>query len=110
MPQIKMLVANSIEGLSYDKVAVVFVPVERAPVEQSAGPGVPVAQSARAGSSPLLALAVGSAGAVFGVVACVLLGPRMRQFGKSSRKLSVLGRGSRLSADQAAGKMIADAS
>ncbi|WID99709.1 type III secretion inner membrane ring lipoprotein SctJ (plasmid) [Bosea vestrisii] len=29
MPQIKMLVANSIEGLSYDKVAVVFVPVER---------------------------------------------------------------------------------
>ncbi|MGQ4274899.1 type III secretion system inner membrane ring lipoprotein SctJ [Terrihabitans sp. B22-R8] len=30
LPQIKMLVANSIEGLSYDKVAVVFVPVDRA--------------------------------------------------------------------------------
>lgn len=29
LPQIKMLVANSIEGLSYDKVAVVFIPVQR---------------------------------------------------------------------------------
>nr|WP_279598970.1 type III secretion inner membrane ring lipoprotein SctJ [Methylobacterium sp. J-076] len=29
LPQIKMLVANSIEGLNYEKIAVVFVPVER---------------------------------------------------------------------------------
>lgn len=36
LPQIKMLVANSIEGLSYDKVAVVFVPVERRPAAASA--------------------------------------------------------------------------
>lgn len=28
-PQIKMLVANGIEGLTYDKVSVIFVPVER---------------------------------------------------------------------------------
>ncbi|WP_439396946.1 type III secretion system inner membrane ring lipoprotein SctJ [Bradyrhizobium sp. PMVTL-01] len=111
LPQIKMLVANSIEGLSYDKVAVVFVPVERAPIEQPAAPVVPTAQSARAGSAPLLALAVGGAGAVLGIVSCVLLGPRVRQFGQSSRKLSIFGRRSRVPADQAAGKkMIADAS
>lgn len=33
LPQIKMLVANSIEGLSYDKVSVVAVPVAAAPAE-----------------------------------------------------------------------------
>ncbi|TWB51281.1 nodulation protein NolT [Bradyrhizobium sacchari] len=110
LPQIKMLVANSIEGLSYDKVAVVFVPVERAPLEQSAAPVVPTTQSARAGSVPLLALAMGGAGAVFGIVACVFLGPRLRHFGQSPSKLSMFGRGSRVSAEQAADKkMIADA-
>ncbi|MBH5396488.1 type III secretion inner membrane ring lipoprotein SctJ [Bradyrhizobium sp. CNPSo 4010] len=110
LPQIKMLVANSIEGLSYDKVAVVFVPVERAPLEQSAAPPAAAAQSARAGSMPSLTLAVGGAGAVFGIVAYVLLGPRVRQFGQSSRKLSMFGRRSSVPAEQSAGKkMIADA-
>ncbi|WP_027571382.1 type III secretion system inner membrane ring lipoprotein SctJ [Bradyrhizobium sp. WSM1743] len=110
LPQIKMLVANSIEGLSYDKVAVVFVPVERAPLEQSAAPPAAAAQSARAGSMPLLALAVAGAGAVFGIVAYVVLGPRMRQFGQSSRKLSMFGRRSSVPAEQSAGKkMIVDA-
>ncbi|UQR67854.1 type III secretion inner membrane ring lipoprotein SctJ [Bradyrhizobium sp. C-145] len=110
LPQIKMLVANSIEGLSYDKVAVVFVPVERAPLEQSAAPAAATAQSARNGSTPLLALAVGGAGAVFGIVSYVLLGPRMRQFGQSSRKLSMFSISASVPAEQAAGKkMIADA-
>ncbi|RXH38020.1 nodulation protein NolT [Bradyrhizobium nanningense] len=110
LPQIKMLVANSIEGLSYDKVAVVFVPVERTPIEQSAASVVGTAQSARSGSAPLFALALGGVGAVFGIVCWVLLGPRLRQFGQSSRKLSILGIASRVSADQEAGKkMIGDA-
>ncbi|KYK44253.1 EscJ/YscJ/HrcJ family type III secretion inner membrane ring protein [Bradyrhizobium liaoningense] len=110
LPQIKMLVANSIEGLSYDKVAVVFVPVERAPLEQLAAPAAATTRSARAGSTPLLALAVGGAGAVFGIVSYLLLGPRMRKFGQSSRKLGMFGRRSSVPAEKAAGKkMIADA-
>ncbi|UFW92168.1 type III secretion inner membrane ring lipoprotein SctJ (plasmid) [Bradyrhizobium barranii] len=104
LPQIKMLVANSIEGLSYDKVAVVFVPVDRAPLDQSVAPAVATAHSARVGSTPLLALGVGGAGAAFGIVSYVLLGARMRQFGQSSRKLSVFGRRSSVPAGQAAGK------
>jgi type III secretion protein J len=36
LPHVKMLVANSIEGLSYEKVSVVLVPVERPSVEAAA--------------------------------------------------------------------------
>ncbi|MCC8939912.1 type III secretion inner membrane ring lipoprotein SctJ [Bradyrhizobium sp. Arg62] len=110
LPQIKMLVANSIEGLSYDKVAVVFVPVERAPLEQPAAPAAASAQSARSASTALLALGVGGAGAAFGIVSYVLLGARIRQFGQSSRKLTMFGRRSNVPAVQTAGeKMISDA-
>ena len=55
LPQIKMLVANSIEGLSYDKVSVVFIPVAA-----SAGPPPPPAEGAARG--PLAALAASGAG------------------------------------------------
>ncbi|WP_342724021.1 type III secretion inner membrane ring lipoprotein SctJ [Bradyrhizobium sp. B097] len=108
LPQIKMLVANSIEGLSYDKVAVVFVPVERAPLDQARTAGS--AQPAKSASTPLLALGVGGAGAAFGIVSYVLLGARIRQFGQSSRKLSMFGRRSNAPVVHAAGKkMISDA-
>ncbi|WP_439360240.1 type III secretion system inner membrane ring lipoprotein SctJ [Bradyrhizobium sp. DASA03007] len=110
LPQIKMLVANSIEGLSYDKVAVVFVPVERTPLEQSTAPAAAAAQTAKSGSVPLLALGVGGAGAAFGIVSYVLLGTRLRQSGQSSRKWAIFGTRSSAPAVQAAGKkMISDA-
>ncbi|WP_375779033.1 type III secretion system inner membrane ring lipoprotein SctJ [Bradyrhizobium sp. ma5] len=102
LPQIKMLVANSIEGLSYDKVAVVFVPVERAPLEQARAASS--AQPAKSASTPLFALEVGGAGVAFGIVSYVLVGARIRQFGQSLRKLAMFGGRSSAPAVHAAGK------
>ncbi|WP_342709724.1 type III secretion inner membrane ring lipoprotein SctJ [Bradyrhizobium sp. B124] len=108
LPQIKMLVANSIEGLSYDKVAVVFVSVEHAPLEQARAASL--AQPAKSASTPLFALGVGGAGVAFGIVSYVLLGARIRQFGQSSRKLTMFGGRSNAPAVHAAGKkLISDA-
>ncbi|CDX17010.1 EscJ/YscJ/HrcJ family type III secretion inner membrane ring protein [Mesorhizobium sp. LCM 4577] len=64
LPQIKMLVANSIQGLSYDKVEVVFVPAERPAVEQRPAS----TQAAKSIPVPLLAVIVGLAVAVFAVL------------------------------------------
>ncbi|KUM27581.1 nodulation protein NolT [Mesorhizobium loti] len=64
LPQIKMLVANSIQGLSYEKVEVVFVPAERPAVEQRPA----LAQAAKSIPVPLLAVIVGLAVAVFAVL------------------------------------------
>ncbi|WP_377827971.1 type III secretion system inner membrane ring lipoprotein SctJ [Bradyrhizobium lupini] len=91
LPQIKMLVANSIEGLSYDKVAVVFLPVEGAQHELSSASAAASAQPAKFMSRPLFAIGVGGAGAALGVLSYMLLSARMRQFGRSSRKLANLG-------------------
>ncbi|MET4117968.1 type III secretion protein J [Bradyrhizobium sp. JR1.5] len=91
LPQIKMLVANSIEGLSYDKVAVVFVPVERAQHEPSSASATASAQPAKFMSPSLFAIGVGGAGAALGVLSYMLLSTRMRQFGRSSRKVGNLG-------------------
>ncbi|MET4030993.1 MULTISPECIES: type III secretion system inner membrane ring lipoprotein SctJ [unclassified Bradyrhizobium] len=90
LPQIKMLVANSIEGLSYDKVAVVFVPVERAQHELSSASAAASAQPAKFMSPPLFAIGVGGAGAALGVLSYMLLSTRM-QFSRSSRKVGNLG-------------------
>ncbi|WP_082650140.1 type III secretion system inner membrane ring lipoprotein SctJ [Bradyrhizobium lablabi] len=90
LPQIKMLVANSIEGLSYDKVAVVFVPVERAPLELPARPAAS-AQSTKYISDPLLAAAIGGGGAAVGVLCYIFLGSLMRQGAQPSRARSRFG-------------------
>ncbi|XIA67443.1 type III secretion system inner membrane ring lipoprotein SctJ [Bradyrhizobium sp. TZ2] len=91
LPQIKMLVANSIEGLSYEKVAVVFVPVERAQHGLSSAPAAASAQPTKFMSTPLLAVGVGGAGAALGALSYMLLSSRVHQFGRSSRKAANLG-------------------
>ncbi|BCG82688.1 MULTISPECIES: type III secretion system inner membrane ring lipoprotein SctJ [unclassified Mesorhizobium] len=72
LPKIKMLVADSIEGLSYDKVEVVLVSVERSAPEQRSVPATVLAQASRPVPAPLLASLTGIAAAVF-AVACYLL-------------------------------------
>ncbi|WP_035686113.1 type III secretion system inner membrane ring lipoprotein SctJ [Bradyrhizobium sp. Cp5.3] len=104
LPQIKMLVANSIEGLSYDKVAVVFVPVERAQRELPSTPAAASIQPTKFISTPVVAVGVGGAGAAFGILSYVLLSTRARQLGQSWRKVANLGTATSMPADQAAGK------
>ncbi|MDF0522222.1 EscJ/YscJ/HrcJ family type III secretion inner membrane ring protein [Bradyrhizobium yuanmingense] len=106
LPQIKMLVANSIEGLSYDKVAVVFVPVERAQHEISSAPAVASIQPTKSMSSSLLAVVVGGAGAAFGILSYVLLSTRARQLGQFWRKGANIGKAAGMPAVQAAGKRL----
>lgn len=93
LPQIKMLVANSIEGLSYDKVAVVFVPVERsgAAAEPRPAPASNAVQAAAA-AIPTTWIAAGAglagAGAAFGVLGYALLSGRSRKQRAPSRELT----------------------
>ncbi|WP_092235853.1 type III secretion system inner membrane ring lipoprotein SctJ [Bradyrhizobium sp. Gha] len=91
LPQIKMLVANSIEGLSYDKVTVVFVPVERAQHEVSV---LPVAASAEPTKFLTTHIAIGAGGALaaLGILTYVLLSKRGEQLRQSWRKVTSLGR------------------
>ncbi|MCK1666359.1 type III secretion inner membrane ring lipoprotein SctJ [Bradyrhizobium sp. 153] len=98
LPQIKMLVANSIEGLSYDKVAVVFVSVERPALEPRPAAAAGFAQASGVISTPLVAVGMALGGSVFGVLSCVLLSARGRQRRQSSQKVSAVGGRSAVSA------------
>lgn len=106
LPQIKMLVANSIEGLSYDKVTVVFVPVERAQHELSSVPAAAAGQSGKLVSTPFLAVGIGGAGAALGVLCYLLLSTRVRQLGQFLRKVANLGPGASMRAVKTAGKKL----
>ncbi|SCB31591.1 nodulation protein NolT [Bradyrhizobium shewense] len=105
LPQIKMLVANSIEGLSYDKVAVVFVPVERAQHEVSVVPAAASAEPTKFIASHI-AIGAGGALAALGILSYVLLSTRGRQLRQSWRKVTNFGRGASKPAVQSAGKKL----
>ncbi|MGX5845054.1 type III secretion system inner membrane ring lipoprotein SctJ [Mesorhizobium sp. ArgA1] len=77
LPKIKMLVADSIEGLSYDKVEVVLVPVEPSAHEQRSVPATVSAQASGSVPAPLLAIVMGVAAAVF-AAACYFLASILR--------------------------------
>ncbi|MCM5687846.1 type III secretion inner membrane ring lipoprotein SctJ [Sinorhizobium meliloti] len=89
LPKIKMLVADSIEGLSYDKVEVVLVVVERSASEQRSVPAT-VAQPSSPVPAALLATVIGIAALVF-ALACYLLASavsaRRKQSAGELRKL-----------------------
>ncbi|QQN65510.1 type III secretion inner membrane ring lipoprotein SctJ [Bradyrhizobium diazoefficiens] len=106
LPQIKMLVANSIEGLSYDKVAVVFASVERPALEQRPAPVTAFAQAPGIVSTPLLALGTSLGGLVFGVLFYILLSARVRQRSQSSPKPATVGVRSAASAIEVVRKAI----
>nr|AUR80048.1 RhcJ [Bradyrhizobium sp.] len=74
LPHVKMLVANSIEGLSYEKVSVVLVPVERPAIDVAA----PMTVGAATQAGLMAARPAGSSQALYlslvGVVALLLTG------------------------------------
>ena len=76
LPQIKMLVANSIEGLNYEKISVVFVPVERPPVSREAA----VREPPMGGIDPAVAAACG------GVIVLGLAGGAVWYFRRRRRR------------------------
>ncbi|WP_407181591.1 type III secretion system inner membrane ring lipoprotein SctJ [Bradyrhizobium sp. STM 3562] len=105
LPQIKMLVANSIEGLSYDKVAVVFVPVERAQHEVSVAPAAASVEPAGLMATNI-AIGAGGALAALGILSYLLLGTRGRELRQSWRKMTNLGRGVSKRAVHSGGKKL----
>ncbi|UVC15236.1 type III secretion system inner membrane ring lipoprotein SctJ [Mesorhizobium onobrychidis] len=106
VPKIKMLVADSIEGLSYDKVEVVLVPVERSAPEQRSVPATVLAQPSKPVAAPLLAAAIGIAAAVFAVASYLLASALNRRRRQSSGEFSNIERQSGISVLEAVRKKI----
>ncbi|EIM31008.1 MULTISPECIES: type III secretion system inner membrane ring lipoprotein SctJ [Microvirga] len=78
LPKIKMLVADSIEGLSYEKVEVVFVPVEPSAREQRSDPETVLARAPTFVPAPHLAIVVGGAAAALAAT-CYFLASILRR-------------------------------
>ncbi|WP_095203718.1 type III secretion system inner membrane ring lipoprotein SctJ [Mesorhizobium carmichaelinearum] len=98
LPKIKMLVADSIEGLSYDKVEVVLVPVDRPPHEQRPMPATVLAQASKPVPGPLLATVIGIAAAIFAVACYLFASALSRRRRQPTGELSKLERRSGVSA------------
>lgn len=89
LPQIKLLVANSIEGLSYDKVSVIFLPVERAEARPSPAPGAaPFTLSAVSASWIAAVAGLACAGVAVGALGYALLGGRLQRRPARGRELT----------------------
>ncbi|MBB4189001.1 type III secretion protein J [Sinorhizobium terangae] len=87
LPQIKMLVANSIEGLSYDKVEVVLVPVEKRAFEKRSAPPTVLHQASKY-PAPRMAIALISCGAIFALLCHLLASTLMRLRRQRSRDVA----------------------
>ncbi|RDJ04495.1 type III secretion system inner membrane ring lipoprotein SctJ [Rhizobium grahamii] len=107
LPQIKLLVANSIEGLSYDKVEVVLVPVERLAFKQRPAPMTVLNRISQFIPSPFLAILAGVAAAVFVTLfyfsarALMRRGSHSLRRNLSSSSVSAIAAGRKTSADYA---------
>ncbi|WP_032901345.1 type III secretion system inner membrane ring lipoprotein SctJ [Mesorhizobium ciceri] len=93
LPKIKMLVADSIEGLTYEKVEVVLVPVEAPEHELRTVPATVSAEASRSLAAPLLAIVIGVAAAICAVTCHFLASVlRHRRRGSSGALPKVAGR------------------
>lgn len=97
LPQIKTLVTNSIEGLTYDKVSVIFIPSDRVHKVTPVADGSIAARTFADISSASQTMVIGGVAAFVALVSAILAlqYPRRKQFAGYLRSLSARGPESR---------------